>query len=96
MTQALNDSKWTLRDDLHIEYKGKETTRNVVKTEKLAKIFSKEIKAKDTFNLTFEIVEFAILMKEGKFCLINFFVRQRNINIFYSYFRIASYQIGIL
>ena len=34
VTQALNDSKWTLRDDLHIEYKGKETTRNMVKTEK--------------------------------------------------------------
>ena len=78
VSQALKDDGWK-SEAWFLEYKGEETSPNVVKTEKLEKVFSKNINANDTLTLKPDIVQFAIFMKEGKFWLINFFVHRRNI-----------------
>ena len=69
VTQDLQKGGWTLRHNLYLEYKGEETAeKRLVKTKKLGKVFSKEIKVEDDFTLTLKIVEFALLIVEGKFC----------------------------
>ena len=66
MTQKLTDGGWELNGTLYIEYKVDETAPNDIKTEKLKKVFYNEIKVENNVTLELTIVQFAILIKEGK------------------------------
>ena len=89
VSTALEEEKWKLRSKLNLTY-GEGIEKNVrirqsPNQNKFDMIFSKTINDKDNVTLKHpkvisESVSFAILIKEGKFCLINFFVNRRNIN----------------
>ena len=83
VSTALKEDNWELRSDLYLKYL-EGNARNVPNEKQFDKVFSKTIN--DTNDVTLkhpkvisESVSFAILIKEGKFCLINFFVNRRNI-----------------
>ena len=86
VSDALKMEGWELRTELFLKLGGNE--KNVVNQKKFDKVFSKTINDKDPVtlkrpNVISEDVSFAILIKEGKFCLMIFFVDRRNINILY-------------
>merc|ERR1712224_333650 len=64
MGKKLTEGGWELKDKLYIEYKVDETAPNDIKTEKLKKVFYKEIKVENNFTLELTIVQFVILIKE--------------------------------